>query len=171
MIASYVDLHASIPRPNGGLVYKRVAAKTGSEWLIPVNIPNAADYVHFVPTPEDQKSSQGYGGSTLTFKLEDGGELRVRGPWHGNAGSLFSDTGVDVRDLHYTRCAIGRSASKGQWMTADELLYIDGAAVLGQFERGETLARQIANLRNEPVYLVVASSGGGFARMVKPGEA
>jgi hypothetical protein len=174
---TYSELHASIPRPTTPLIHKLVQAVRGGEfaghWLIPINVPNVGDWLHFAPTSTDQAKSEGYGGATLSFKLDNGSEIKVRGPWHGNSKSLWSDTGIDVRDLHYTRVAIG--LTRVGWPECrdvvgglEEALHIDATAVLGDFDRHKALAQQLANLYAKQVYVIAASSGGGQGSHVKP---
>lgn len=173
MRVSYMQLCAMLP-DRKKVVYRAVASKMqpGATWLVPVNVPNAADYVHYAPTPEAQKTSQGYGGSTLTFELEDGAHFSAKGPWHSNADSLYGDTGIDIRCLHYTAVAVGFERGyenrDGVCGAIIEPLYADVAAVLGAFHRDTEIAQALANLHNKKVYVISASQGGGHGTQVVP---
>lgn len=173
MKLTYLELSDSIPRPADELIYRKVDSPDGSFWLVPVNIPNVADFVHFAPKPADQKTSQGYGGSTLTFNLDDGSSIKVKGPWHGNAESLFEHTGVDVRDKHYTRVAVG--LTRVGWPecnsvcgAVEDIVYSEPEPVLGLFTRDKDIARTFAKDLGQTVYVIMASSGGGSSYEQKP---
>ena len=77
-------------------VFVRYIGKGGRIWLVGVTEPSNNIYVDGCP------GSQGFGGSTLTFKMVDGSEVQLKGPWHSNSEALFYETGVDVRGLHKT---------------------------------------------------------------------
>jgi hypothetical protein len=118
-------------------VYRKVECKRGV-WLVAVQ-PNAAENVYF-HNPRDTKS-QGFGGRTLSFPLEDGTVYEAKGPWHGNADSLFNDTGVDVRNTHYTFVVL--AMERDGWPTVlRDVVYKDAAPVLGRFDRYKELMRQ-----------------------------
>lgn len=164
----YMDMSNSFIQPKARLIYRKVDCIDGSFWLIPTNIPNSADHVHFAPCLKDQASSQGYGGSVLTFMLEDGLTIDVKGPWHGNADSMLKDTGVDIRDRHYTQVVIGLERITWPESTSvcggvRKIIYHDFKPVLGRFDRYKDIAKLMANDWEQTVYVIQASSGGGMA--------
>ncbi len=118
-------------------VYRKVECKRGV-WLVAIQ-PNAAENVYF-HNPLDTKS-EGFGGRTLSFPLEDGTVYEAKGPWHGNADSLFNDTGVDVRDTHYTFVVLAM-ARDGYPTILRDVVYKDAAPVLGAFDRYKELCKQ-----------------------------
>lgn len=133
-----------------------------------VPIVNPADKIH-VDTHDPK--SDGYGGSTMAFTLEDGSEYKVKGPWHGGS---FSFDIFRITDLHYTFVTIGTEHPPGnEWFMSipeEYVIYQDPGWVLGPFMRGERLARQLADVLNQPLYLISESYGGASAHWVKPGQ-
>lgn len=85
--------------------YKKIECARGV-WFVALQ-PNEADNVYF-HNPKD-KNSDGFGGATLAFELEDGSSYQAKGPWKGNAGNLFKDTGYDCRNKSQTFVVIGRT--------------------------------------------------------------
>lgn len=109
----------------------------GLRWLV-ADQENAADNIYVEGGP----GSQGFAGRELTFKLVDGGEIRLKGRWHTNSHSLFQATGIDVRDKYFTFGAIGRDA-KGS-MGVSDVLYMDEDWTLGEYDRIEKKANLMA---------------------------
>jgi hypothetical protein len=72
---------------------------------------NSADNVYF-HNPRDTRS-EGFGGREITFPLVNGGVYIAKGPWHTNADSLYTATGIDIRDKYATRVVIGKDRIMG----------------------------------------------------------
>ncbi len=151
-------------------VFKKVETGRGGVWLYPVGVDNPAEHVHF-HNPKDV-NSDGYGGRIIPFKLEDGSTYEAKGPWHSNADDLFSSTGVDIRDTYKTFVVIGLEVqgsihNKGH---ISKLLYMDEQPTLGNYHRGDAIAKRLAEELQIPVYLHSKSHGGSNSRWVKPNE-
>lgn len=145
--------------------YHKHVGKSGKVWLV-ADQEDAAANVYIEGGP----NSDGFGGRTLTFPLVDDTEVKLKGPWHTNADSLFQDTGVDVRDRHYTFVVISRSRELGEHYESImiDVLYKDDAPQLGSFHRGDLLARNWANQIGASVFLYSQSKGGSSCSQVKP---
>jgi len=141
-------------------VYKKVTDRNGNVWLYPANSPAPAEQVH-VHNPKDL-NSQGYGGATLQFVLEDGTVYSARGPWHGNADALFAATDIDIRDTHFTfGCVALRRVYVSDGATSFEgILHADKDWVLGRFDRLKYIAIVCATELKHPVVCYLQSSGG-----------
>jgi len=130
-------------------------------------IENAGDHVFF----KDKRStkSDGFGGATLTFPLEDGSMMRLQGPWHSNPDSMKAQTGVDLTKRHLTFSIIARQrlhSRRGE--VYNEILGGDDWPVVDEFDFGEKRAKALANNLGEPVGLCTYSVGGSRMGMVKP---
>ena len=150
--------------------YIPIITEDGCLWLV-ADQPNMADHVYYCAF--DPKS-QGFGGSTLTFQLVDGDSIDLQGPWHGNADSLFEDTGIDIRDTRLTYVVIARERTHDEhWRSVlKDILYEDKEPTMGIFHRGEVIAKEIANGIGHPVILYSESQGGSSEGPVRPdGEA
>lgn len=145
--------------------YHKYFGKNGRTYLV-ADQPDAGANVYVSGGP----NSDGFGGRTLTFPLVEGGEIKLKGPWHTNSGDLFANTGVDVRDRHYTFVVISRGRESGEHYESimTDVLYVDNEPQLGSFHRGDSLARQWAQHLGVPVYLYSQSSGGSSCGQVKP---
>lgn len=152
-------------------IYKKVEGKRGF-WYIAIQ-ENAGDNVYFAAKNSDPNAYfQGFGGATLTFKLEDGTEEKVKGPWHSNSGSLFDDTGYDVRDKYLTQGIIAKNREFSEDIRHGDIytnvLHYDETAKLGKFNRIEEMAQQFANELNCEIYYAMKSSGGGSSATKLP---
>jgi hypothetical protein len=147
--------------------YHKYVGKSGKVWLV-ADQPNAAANVYVEGGP----NSDGFAGRTLTFPLVDGSEIKLKGPWHANSESLFADTGIDVRDCHYTFVVISRRRESGPHLETIcvDVLYRDDEPQLGSFHRGDVLARQWAQWIGAPVHLYSGSEGGASSGFVKPDQ-
>jgi hypothetical protein len=145
--------------------YHKYLGRSGKTWLV-ADQPNAAANIYVEGGP----NSDGFGGSTLTFSLVDGGEVKLKGPWHANSDSLFADTDIDVRDRHYTYVVIGRRRESGEHYESiiADVLYRDDEPQLGSFHRGDELARQWAREIGAQVFLYSESEGGSSHGPVQP---
>lgn len=147
--------------------YHKYLGKNGRTYLV-ADQPDAGANIYVEGGP----NSDGFGGRTLTFPLVDGGEVKLKGPWHTNSGDLFANTGVDVRDRHYTFVVISRRRESGKNYESImvDVLYKDDEPQLGSFHRGDLLARQWAKETGAPVFLYSQSSGGSSCGQVKPDQ-
>lgn len=145
--------------------YHKHVGKSGKVWLV-ADQEDAAANVYVEGGP----NSDGFGGRTLTFSLVDGTEIKLKGPWHANSDSLFQDTGIDVRDKHYTFVVISRRRKSGEHYESVmvDVLYRDERPQLGSFHRGDLLARQWTKNTGASVFLYSQSSGGSSCGQVKP---
>jgi hypothetical protein len=140
--------------------------KSGRRWLV-ADQEAAAENVYVEGGP----NSDGFAGATLTFPLANGGELRLKGPWHGNAQALYEDTGVDVRNTHRTFVVISRDLEhQGNKTVMVDVLYQDEVPTLGSFHRGDTIARDMARKLGESVVRFSQSSGGSCTGLVRPDD-
>lgn len=152
-----------------------------STYYIPVDILNAADNV-LVDTRDPH--SAGFGGSTFDIKTCDGDIDVVKGPWHGSAKPEHN-----VGELHFTQVILIANAEhipydtwsevlpqyakdSVEWITRmrGDVLYYEKEPVLGTFYRGDRIAQQLADLRQEEIYVYVHTAGGSHARTCKPGD-
>lgn len=147
--------------------YRFFKGKSGKAWLV-ADVENAAEHIYV----EGGKNSQGFGGAELEFELASGdGVIKLKGPWHSNCDAFFCDTGVDIRDKHYTFVIVSRSVEyPGNIYNPlmKDVLYMDKEPCLGSFYRGDELAQKIANELNETVKLYSESSGGSVCKPVEP---
>jgi hypothetical protein len=120
-----------------GTVYDRTYRKVQGNkytWYIPL-VDNAAAGIH---VDRHDPRSDGYGGSILEFKLEDGTVDKVKGPWHSNSDALYADTGVDLRGQYYTRVVLARNrvySGMGLRGTFIDVFYFEEEPVKGVFNR------------------------------------
>lgn len=153
--------------------YNKYVGKSGRIWLV-ADQEDAANNIYISASPEQLESGyrgfQGFGGSTLTFQLIDGSEIKLKGPWHSNSQALFEDTGIDVRDRHYTYVVISRDRKSGEHYESImvDVLYRDEAPQLGSFHRGDELAREWAREIGAPVFCYSQSKGGSSCGQIKP---
>jgi hypothetical protein len=147
--------------------FHRIDDDRGNVWLVADQV-SAAEHIYF-DNPRDT-SSDGFGGSVLTFKLVDGREYKAKGPWHSNADSLFAATGHDVRDTHYTYVVIGLDRAKGTTNGIEDVIYMDNEATLGSFKRGDEIAQQIANEIGTAVQVYSQSNGGSSCGPMYPSD-
>ena len=118
-------------------IYRRIDCKRGV-YLVACE-EACADHIYF-HDPKDLKSD-GFGGATLEFKLEDGSIYSAKGPWKCSANYLLADAGVDLTDKYTTFLVIGRgmrvepskSWQSDIWIT--DVVYQDEKQVIGRFDR------------------------------------
>lgn len=147
--------------------YYRYLGKNGRTYLV-ADQPDAGANVYVEGGP----NSDGFGGRTLTFPLVDGGEVKLKGPWHTNSGDLYQQTGVDVRDKHYTFVVVSRRRESGKnyESVCVDVLYKDAEPQLGSFHRGDLIAREWARKLDQKVHLYSASKGGSSSGFVEPDQ-
>lgn len=170
------------------MVYRKIETNNGRTYLVPVNVPNAADYIH---VDVHDPTSRGYGGRTLEFPLEDGTMYKTKGPWHTNSEALLKETGIDIRELHGTKVTIWSVVDEVstfkeyvrqedgtlKWMDVTrprpvkgEVIYEEQDYCLGDFHRGERVAQAIADIRQETVKFKSESRGGAVEAWKTPND-
>jgi hypothetical protein len=145
--------------------YHMVKGKHGQRWLYS-SAENSADNIYV----EGGEGSQGFGGSTLEFKLVSGEIVSLKGPWHSNPESLFCETGLDLRDKHATFGVIGQGRNYEYGLHSPIItgvLYKDQDWIIGSFKRVEYLAKEIAKELEMDVMYYSQSMGGSSCSLVK----
>ena len=125
-----------LDRPNDPKVFHLEVGKRGRGWLIPVDVPNRADYIYCTDSNNWDNAGEGFGGNTLKFKLDTGDEFFLRGGWHSNSNSLFQDTGIDIKNEHYTHIVTVVTSKDG---VTKEVVYDEEGWVLDDFDRVEDI--------------------------------
>lgn len=146
--------------------YKLLTGKSGKRWVVSIS-PEAAEDVYV----DGGKGSDGFGGRTLTFQLEDGTSVDFIGPWKTGADGLFADTGYDVRGQYYSRSIVALRRESGKCYAPDiyrDVLHYDPETVLGNPVDADLMAKQYAEEHGVPVFVSWVTKGGGCAKMVKP---
>lgn len=140
-------------------IYRKLVDPQGHVWLYPVNSETPAEQVYF-HDPKDLKSD-GYGGSTLHFLLEDGTVYDAKGPWHSSADGMWAATGVDIRATYRTYgCVALKRVYEGHVQTFHGVLHADTSPVIGEFDRLEKIAQAHADRLGHPVAYYSKSKGG-----------
>jgi hypothetical protein len=144
--------------------YHKHIGKSGKIWLV-ADEEGAAAHVYVEGGP----NSDGFGGRTLTFPLVDGTEVKLKGPWHANSDAMFADTGIDVRNQHFTSVCISEGVEYGRnyETICRGALYRD-ENVLGSFHRPDEIAREWARKLGHRVYMAAQSDGGGHYCFIEP---
>ena len=153
-----------------GRKYKKVKGKSGNFWFIPLQ-DNPADNI-YMDNPKD-RDSKGFGGRIVNFELDNGEVYLAHGPWHSNADSLFEDTGIDVRDLYFTKVILGTGGVEyqgGHSFKIKEVVYQEDEFKLGSYRRGEELAQEYANKLKKNIHGWIESKSGGHSIFTKPKE-
>jgi len=152
------------------LKYKKIEGKSNI-WYVAIQ-PNEGDNVYC--GSRSGKHSDGFGGSTLDFELEDGTIDKVQGPWHSNSSALLDDTEYDVTHKHFTKGIIALDCvnveDSTDWMKTKhfEVLHYDKEPIIGDFERIDIMAQYFANELKKSIYYAVITSGGGRSKWVNP---
>lgn len=147
-------------------VYRRVNGKDGNVWLYAIE-ENSADHVYVSGKP----GSDGFGGATLTFKLEDGSELKLTGPWKTGAQRLFQETGVDLSDRFLTFGVISREIGDGAYIfrpTMIDVVYKDKKPTVGRENRIDAIAMHLANELQAKLHVWIGTSGGSRQLVAMP---
>lgn len=148
-------------------VYKQ---SPDGRWFYPANSDEPGAYIYH--DPRDPKS-QGFAGSTLTFELEDGTKVPVKGPWHSNSDALFQHTGIDLRAKHKTWGLVARvrdyikSNNLSNYCFKD-VFHLDEQPIVGEYDRINKIAQDMANKLGETVYYYSESRGGSGCGPVNP---
>lgn len=151
--------------------YKLLTDETGRRWVVSVDV-NAAENIYADGGP----GSQGMGGRTLTFELEEGGTVALQGPWKTGAEALLKATRYDVRNTYYTQGIVARTRINSSTGKADEyhdVLHYDESPVMGSFDRVKHIAQAFADSLGINIPYGVRTSGGGsasWALPIKPSE-
>lgn len=136
--------------------YHKHVTPTGRVWLV-ADQEAAAENVYVHDPSERGDKWRGFGGATLTFPLIDGTEYVAKAPWHSNADALFAETGVDLRDKHFTFVVLAMSC---EWIEARttfvDVVYQDEKPILGSFNRYKDLIKQYPQAQ----FYYSESSGG-----------
>jgi len=150
-------------------VYTKHIGKSGDIWLVKEG-KFAADNIYVSGGP----GSKGFGGATLEFQLVDGTVEKLVGPWHCNAGDLFKDTGVDVRNKHSSRVIIAKDMQyEDNYMNRKvfkDVIVLEEEFVEGSFDRREMyeLAQKHANELGQKLYIFKETGGGSCGEWIKP---
>ena len=150
--------------------YKKVIGKYGHIYLYAIQ-DNPADNIYV----SSGKNSDGFGGRTLSFTLEDGTTEELRGPWHTNSDDLFTHTGIDLREKHLTFVIISkdRKSIQTEWGYITKMVdvsYKDEKPTIGKFERGKIIAQKLANKLKQTIYCYIQSQGGSSNSPIDPKE-
>jgi len=150
-------------------VYRKHIGRSGNIWLEKVG-KFAADNIYVSGDP----NSKGFGGSLLSFQLDDGSTIDLKGPWHSNANDMFKDTEVDLRNTYSSRVIISKSMIyEDVYMSGKvfkDVLYLEEEFTEGSFDRAETRAKaqKMANELGQTLYYFKESGGGSVGEYIKP---
>jgi hypothetical protein len=153
-------------------IWKYIRARTTERgfFLIPQNVPNPADYIHF----SNPKNTNGYGGKLLIFRMGEISKMSVQGPWHTNSHHLLGETGIDLREQHHTWGFVyDRVNDFNRPYAGIDGLYFndpDGTWVLGRFNRIENMAIKIATELGRSVQYYKLSQNGSASGTKNPGD-
>ena len=84
------------------LIYCMAVGESGNAWFYPINIENPGDEILVTDSNDWDKPGEGFGGSTLKLKVDNGEWFMLKGGWHSNSHSLLYDTGIDLTHKHLT---------------------------------------------------------------------
>ncbi len=146
--------------------YNRYIDATDRIWLV-ADQENAADNIYC----SDGKHSTGMEGRVIEFDLVDGSTVDIQGPRHSNSSALFAATGIDVRDKYSTFVVIALDMEYRVSISRPTMIdvqHLDKNWTIGEYERGDKLAQQIANKLNKTVYRYIKSKGGCTSGPIKP---
>ena len=146
--------------------YKLLRGKSGNRWVVSTS-PEAAEDVYV----DGGRGSDGFGGRTLTFALEDGTSVDFIGPWKTGADSLFADTGYDVRGQSYSQSIVALSREEHGFYKPSvyrEIIHYDPAPVLNNPVDYKGMAHRYADEHGVPVFVASISKGRGYSSMIKP---
>lgn len=121
--------------------------------------------LYYRANPKTEKHSEGFGGSILTFDLEDGSDIKLQGPWNSNSDHFFQSTGVDVRRNIPTVVWLTqkRDVLSSRDVEESDVLYREDEPVFGSFYRELRVAEKYFEDHPEVEKLCITrwSSGGG----------
>jgi hypothetical protein len=150
--------------------YKMVRSKSGRAYFYR-DVKFGAGNIYADGGP----GSEGMGGRTCRFELEDGTHYDSIGPWMTNSNDLFAQTGVDLRNRHASRLILARKIEypKGQYCDRPDMLdvvHYEEEFVEGTFDRANILAQDIADKMGEKLFYFIETSGGAQSFHVLPKE-
>jgi hypothetical protein len=133
-----------------------------------------ADHVYY-HNPKD-KNSDGFGGATLRFPLEDGTVYEAKGPWKCAASYLLTECGVDIEDKYSTFLVVGKGRrldknSRSVWggtRVITDLIHKDEAWQISRFDRECDF---ISTLPSGEYHYYIETAGGSSSGVMTPEEA
>lgn len=145
--------------------YKMEKDNGGGVWLFG-DCPDFADHTYHGYTDRQQN---GFAGRHITFDLSDGGSVTLKGPF-----KCRPPKHMDAKVM--TRGVIGTSISRhpdlqdyfGNLTIYHGVLHLDRDWILGEFNRIENLAQEIANERNKEIWYRCESRGGSHSGAKQP---
>jgi len=121
-------------------------------WLY---VPERAEFIYC-----QTNDRTGFAGRTITFPLIDGGSVSLIGPWHTNAHAQFADTGVDLRDKHYTKGLIAGQRLSCWPYEFDDVIYYEEEPIIGTFNRIEEMCKKLVKGQGKALFYYSESFGG-----------
>lgn len=150
---SYHMVSADPPKSS---VWKKVVGKSGRLWLYQPE--GSTVWV------DGGEGSRGCGGRTLTFNLDDGSTVDLKGPWCSNSNACFKDTGIDVRSNHITWGCVGTErlwdGNTGR-SGIGNIIWFDPEPTKGLFERVDLIAWELQKKYPDQKLQVYRESAGG----------
>ena len=141
--------------------FKKYQGKSGNTWYLSLQ-DNCADNVY---VDQHNPKSDGFGGATLTFELEDGTIDSVKGPWHSNSKAFSKDTGIDITNKHLTFVVISKERGQDEkYRTVmKDVLYEDEHPILGVYDRYKDIAKPFIEeaVKNETNLYYYSKGTGG----------
>ena len=152
---------------------KYIGKYDGRIWLHPKN-----EAFNTMVIVEGGPNSDGFGGRTLPFNMDDGSVLQLKGPWSASHDEFFKQTGIDRREHYNTWGCIGRhrghhSNPRGydSRTVICDLVYFDSPeGAIGGYDRIRDIARAMAAERDEVLFMHSATYGGSSSGPVFPYE-
>lgn len=150
--------------------YDVYRGKNGKLWLAAFSVPNRADFIYV----QGDANSDGFAGREIRFDIRHGDAVLLNGPWSVGPGSLFADTGIDLRELHHSIVVIGagRSIPSGSYMRTviTGVVYQDPGWVLGRHadHRLREIGQRLANERQAKLAGYAQSTGGSISITFQP---
>jgi hypothetical protein len=137
--------------------------------------PNAADNVYYHDA--NSKDSRGFAGRSITFPLVIGGSIELQGPWHSTAEALLNSTNIDITDTYLHQVIVAMHMKHEQFdgeygpiflPVLRGIFHVDEKPVIGRSNRGNEIARGIANTIGKTVRLYVRTSSGSLLSWEDP---
>jgi hypothetical protein len=146
--------------PVSETIFRRVG-----KFVYAINVCNPAEHVYSV---SDEYDPRGFGGSPVTFKMEDGSEYISRGTWYCAASYLPKEIYEEIKATYLTRCVIShkpivtKSFGSQVLMIEDDsdIIFMDDEWVLGEFDRGVQVAVEYAHKLSKDVYYWSLNTSG-----------